>query len=71
MTSTPAVSIVQDYHRAWTSGDVDGAMAHVADDISCRAPGRDLSGKPAYREFIAGFAPALFDRLSFAPPSRA
>lgn len=51
--------IVLDYHRAWTSGDIDRAMTHVADDITCRAPAGELTGKPAYREFIAGFAPTL------------
>ena len=59
MTQATAYEIVQDYHRAWTSGDVDRAMTRVADDITCRAPGADLTGKEAYREFIAGFAPAL------------
>lgn len=59
MTQTTAYELVHDYHRAWTSGDVDRAMTLVADDITCRAPGVDLSGKDAYREFIAGFAPAL------------
>lgn len=59
MTQTSAYDIVHDYHRAWTSGDVESAMAHVADDIACLAPGVDLVGKDAYREFIAGFAPAL------------
>lgn len=59
MTRQPAHTIVHDYHRAWTSGDVDGAMSLVADDITCRAPGVDLVGKAAYREFIGGFAPAL------------
>jgi ketosteroid isomerase-like protein len=58
-TSASASEIVQDYHRAWTSGDVDRAMTQVADDITCRAPGVDLIGKEAYRAFIAGFAPAL------------
>lgn len=47
------------YHRAWTSGDVDAAMAHVAEDATCRAPGGDLAGKPAYRGYLAGFAPNL------------
>ncbi len=40
-------------------------MTHVADDITCRAPGLDLSGRAAYREFIAGFAPALTGIASF------
>jgi ketosteroid isomerase-like protein len=59
MTQTSAYEIVQDYHQAWTSGDVDRAMTWVAEDITCRAPGADLTGKDAYRGFIAGFAPAL------------
>lgn len=59
MTQQAADEIVRRYHRAWTSGDVDGAMTHVAEDITCRAPGGDLAGKEAYRAFIAGFAPAL------------
>lgn len=59
MTQTSAFAIVQDYHRAWTSGDVERAMTWVADDITCRAPGADLDGNEAYRQFIGGFAPAL------------
>lgn len=52
-----ALGIVLDYHRAWTSDDIDHAMTLVVDDVVCRAPGGDLVGKEAYR------------RLSFAPPS--
>ena len=59
MTSESAHDAVQEYHRAWTSGDVDRAMSRVADDIICRAPGVDLTGKDAYRQYIAGFAPSL------------
>lgn len=59
MTQTSAYEIVHTYHKAWTSGDIDAAMSHIAEDITCRAPGVDLIGKAAYREFIAGFAPAL------------
>lgn len=54
-----AYEIVQKYHGAWTSGDLDTAMNHVSDDIVCRAPGVDLDGKEAYRGFIGGFAPML------------
>lgn len=43
------------YHRAWTSGDLDGAMAHVADDIVCRAPGAEITGKDGYHAFLSGF----------------
>ena len=59
MTQRSAYEVVREYHQAWTSGDVDQAMTLVTDDIVCRAPGEDLTGKDAYREFIGGFAPAL------------
>ena len=54
-----AYDIVQNYHRAWTTGDVERAMTYVADDITCRAPGGDLEGKEVYREFIGAFVPML------------
>ena len=66
-------TVIQRYHRAWTSGDIDSAMDLVADDITCRAPGADLTGKDQYREFISGFAPALTglaDIASFAEGER-
>lgn len=59
MTQATAREVVEEYHRAWTSGDIDKAMALVADDITCRAPGEDLVGKDVYREYISGFAPRL------------
>lgn len=59
MAPTSPYEIVKDYRRAWTSGDVETAMALVDDDIVCRAPGVDLHGKAAYEEFIGGFAPML------------
>ncbi len=43
------------YHRAWTTGDLDGAMAHVSDDFVCRAPGGDIAGKEAYRGYLEDF----------------
>lgn len=43
------------YHRAWTSGDLDGAMTHVADDIICRAPDGDITGKDAYHGYLREF----------------
>ncbi|MGH3585830.1 MAG: nuclear transport factor 2 family protein [Pseudonocardia sp.] len=73
MTQTPADAIVAEYHRAWTSGDVDRAMTLIADDVTCRAPGEDLVGKDAYRAYIAGFAPMLTgtaDIASFADRER-
>lgn len=59
MAHETAYDVVTQYHRAWTSGDVDTAMFYVAEDITCRAPGADLDGKDAYRDFISGFAPML------------
>lgn len=59
MSQDTAYDIVQKYHRAWTSGDIDAAMSHVADEIICRAPGIDLNGKDAYQGFIGGFVPML------------
>ena len=38
MTQETAYDVIRKYHRAWTGGDIDTAMSHVADDISCRAP---------------------------------
>jgi ketosteroid isomerase-like protein len=73
MTETTAAQIVQDYHRAWTSGDVERAMTLVSDGIVCQAPGQDLHGKDAYRAFIAGFAPRLIgigDIADFADGDR-
>lgn len=43
------------YHRAWTSGDLDGAMAYIADDIVCRAPDGQITGKAAYRQYLSEF----------------
>lgn len=59
MTQSTAYEVVKNYHQAWTSGNIDQAMSHVADDITCRAPGVDLDGKAAYQGFIGGFAPML------------
>ncbi|MDN5768944.1 MAG: nuclear transport factor 2 family protein [Humibacillus sp.] len=53
---SPALQTALAYHRAWTSGDLDGAMAHVADDIVCRAPGQELNNKSEYRSYLGGFS---------------
>lgn len=59
MRQGSAYDVVKKYHQAWTGGDIETAMAYVADDVVCRAPGADLHGIEAYREFIGGFAPRL------------
>lgn len=56
---TSPLALIREYHRAWTSGDVERAMTLVADDVVCQAPGVDLHGKDEYRSFIAGFAAKL------------
>lgn len=50
-----ALEIALAYHRAWTSGDLDGAMAYVIDDIVCQAPDGDITGKDAYRGYLGAF----------------
>ncbi len=55
-TKTDALETALAYHRAWTTGDIDGAMGHVADDITCRAPGEDFVGIDEYRSYISGFS---------------
>lgn len=52
---SPALKTVLAYHRAWTSGDLDDAMTYVADNIFCRAPDSDISGKDAYRDYLGEF----------------
>jgi len=59
MTESAALETALAYHRAWTSGDLDRAFAYVADDIICRAPGGDITGRDAYRGFLGGFAANL------------
>lgn len=54
-----ALSIVEAYHRAWTSGDVTGALTHVSDDVRCFAPDEHVSTKSDWREYLTGFAPML------------
>lgn len=73
MPTPNAYDIVMNYHRAWTNGNIDAAMAYIADDIVCSAPGVKLEGKDQYREFIGRFAPRLTgigDIADFADDNR-
>ncbi|MEJ5946910.1 nuclear transport factor 2 family protein [Pseudokineococcus basanitobsidens] len=47
------------YHRAWTSGDMDAAMACVADDVTFDTPAGRLEGAEALRAFMEPFARGL------------
>jgi hypothetical protein len=60
MTDTAhALSIARSYHDCWTTGDLEQAMSHVADDVVCEAPGGTIVGKVAYRAFLEGFMSQL------------
>jgi hypothetical protein len=54
-----ALSVAMAYYRAWTGKDVDGAMAHVADDVVCEAPTGRIEGVEGLRQFMAPFAQML------------
>lgn len=56
VSHTPALHTALNYHRAWTSGDLDTAMGLVDDGIVCRAPGEEINGKDAYRAYLGGFS---------------
>jgi hypothetical protein len=51
----PALATALAYHRAWTSQNLDQAMTFIADDITCDAPGAQISGAQQYRDFLGGF----------------
>lgn len=54
-----ALDIVTRFHRAWTGGDLDTAMAQVTDDFVCHTPGDGTMGKAAYRDYLASFIPVM------------
>jgi ketosteroid isomerase-like protein len=54
-----AVRTALAYHRAWTDGDLELAMTHVAEDIVCLAPAGRLEGAGAFRGFMGPFVGIL------------
>jgi hypothetical protein len=48
--SDPA-AVVQNFYAAYNDGDIEAAMAFVADDVQCRGHCY-LNGKDAYRAFV-------------------
>lgn len=56
---TTAIEVVQTYHQAWTSGDVDRALMLVSDDVRCFAPDHAVSTKEDWREYLSAFVPML------------
>jgi len=57
--NTDAVSVVEDYHRAWTSGDVTRALSLMSDDVRCFAPDESVATKDDWRDYLSRFAPKL------------
>ncbi len=57
--NSPALRVALAYHHAWTGGNLDEAMAYVADDVVCDAPAGRIDGAGACRAFMAPFAQML------------
>lgn len=57
-TTTP-LAIVEAYHRAWTSGDIDRALSYLADSVTCSAPDPEITTKAQWREYLSAFVPVL------------
>lgn len=58
-TPTPPLDVALAYHRAWTAGDMDTAMSHVAAEVVFHTPAGLLTGAPALRMFMAPFASSI------------
>jgi len=54
-----ALAIVEAYHQAWTSGDVDRALTYVSDDVRCFAPDENVTTKEDWHQYLASFVPML------------
>jgi hypothetical protein len=44
------------FHRAWTSDDLDRALAHVVRDIVCHTPMGPINGAAQLRAFLGSFS---------------
>lgn len=58
-TASPALRAALGYHRAWTGGDLEGAMGYIDPDIVCDAPAGRLTGADEYRAFMGPFVRML------------
>ena len=59
MSENDALSTVEAYHQAWTSGDVDRALAYVSDDVRCFAPDENVTSKSDWHRYLTRFIPML------------
>ena len=57
--TTDALEIVEAYHRAWTSGDVDRALTFVSEDVQCFAPDEHVTTRDDWRDYLVSFVPML------------
>ena len=57
--NSPALGVALAYRQAWISGNLDKAMAYMADDVVCDAPAGRIEGAEAYRAFMAPFVQML------------
>lgn len=51
--SADPTAVVQSFYKAYNDGEVEAALAFIADDINCRGHCY-LNGKEAFRSFIEG-----------------
>jgi len=58
-TDDDALSTVEAYHQAWTSGDVDRAMTYVSGDVRCFAPDQNITTKGDWHKYLRSFLPML------------
>ena len=58
-SATAPLEVALAYHRAWTSKNMDDAMAQVSDDVVCHAPAGTLTGVAALRDFMGPYAQML------------
>ncbi len=47
------------FFEAWTTGDLDTALSHVAPDVVVHGPAGQVQGAAPFREFVGNFAARL------------
>ncbi|MGI8769134.1 MAG: nuclear transport factor 2 family protein, partial [Propionibacteriaceae bacterium] len=58
-TNENALPVVEAYHNAWTSGDVNRALTYVSDGVRCFTPDENVTTKDDWRDYLSGFVPML------------
>ena len=52
-----ALSTVEAYHQAWTSGDIERALTYVSKDVRCFAPAENLPTKTDRQDHLTALVP--------------